>query len=233
MREIVLDTETTGLDPGVGHRVVEIACLELVNHIPTGESFQCYINPERDMPAEAFAIHGLSREFLADHPVFTEIADGFLAFIAADPLIIHNAGFDLRFLNAELARIERAALPTSRAVDTVEIARRKFPGAQANLDALCKRFGVDLSEREKHGALVDVKLLARVYLELIGGSQPGLELAAEPPAGESGSAGPADGVGTASGGARAARTFEPEPAELAAHEALVDQLSDPIWRRQS
>ena len=177
MREIVVDTETTGPDPLTGDRVVEIAALELVNHLPTGEHYHVYLNPERDMPAEAFAVHGLSEEFLADKPLFVTEAQAFLDFIADSPLVIHNGAFDMKFLNAELARIKRPHLPLARMVDTLAMARKRFPGAPASLDALCRRFGVDLSVRTLHGALVDCELLAAVYLEMVGGRQPGLVLA--------------------------------------------------------
>ena len=187
MREIVLDTETTGLDPAGGDRIVEIGGVELVNHMPTGRSFHAYINPERDMPAEAFAVHGLSAEFLSDKPKFREVAPDFLAFVGDATLVIHNASFDMKFLNAELGWIEAETLPWSRAVDTLDIARRRFPGALNSLDALCRRFGVDNSGREKHGALLDSELLAEVYLELMGGRQPDLTLTVV----ASGDAGPA------------------------------------------
>ncbi|MEQ9146197.1 MAG: DNA polymerase III subunit epsilon [Parvibaculaceae bacterium] len=179
MREIVLDTETTGISPDEGHRLVEIGCVELENHMPTGRTFHVYINPERDMPEGAFKVHGLSEEFLSDKPKFAEVADDFVAFIADAPLVIHNAAFDMGFLNAELKRSGRQVLPPSQAVDTLAIARKKFPGAQNSLDALCRRFNVDNSNRVKHGALLDSELLAEVYLELIGGREPGLSLAAE------------------------------------------------------
>ncbi|HEY0523751.1 MAG TPA: DNA polymerase III subunit epsilon, partial [Stellaceae bacterium] len=178
MRELVLDTETTGFDPAEGHRIVEIACVELMNHVPTGVTFHRYVNPERDMPPEAFAVHGLSAEFLADHPPFQAIVDDFLAFVRADRLVAHNAEFDMRFINAELQRAGRPKLGCAYE-DTLALARRKFPGAQASLDALCRRFEIDLSARTKHGALLDCELLAAVYLELIGGRQPGLDLAAD------------------------------------------------------
>ncbi|MBF0252029.1 MAG: DNA polymerase III subunit epsilon, partial [Alphaproteobacteria bacterium] len=179
MREIALDTETTGLNPKSGHRVVEIGCVEMVNHIATGEVFHVYINPERDMPEEAFRVHGLSEAFLRDHPVFAKVVDDFLEFVGDAPLVIHNAAFDMGFLNAELEKAGRPKLEMARAVDTVQIARKKFPGAQANLDALCKRFGIDNSNRELHGALLDARLLADVYLELMGGRQTGLGLGVE------------------------------------------------------
>lgn len=174
MREIVLDTETTGFDAENGDRLVEIGCVELINHLPTGRTWHQYINPERDMPEGAFAVHGLSEAFLRDYPVFAVVADAFLDFIGPDRLVIHNAEFDMRFLNAELRRAGRAALDFGRAVDTLAIARRKFPGASASLDALCRRFGVDGSARTLHGALQDSELLAEVYLELMGGRQAGL-----------------------------------------------------------
>ena len=179
MREIVLDTETTGLDPSTGHRVVEIGCIELINHIPTGATYHQYVNPERAMPDEAFAVHGLSEAFLSQHPVFADVAAAFLDFVGDARLVIHNASFDMKFLNAELERLDHPSLPMSRAIDTVQLARQRFPGAQASLDALCRRFEIDNSARDKHGALLDADLLSLVYLELIGGRQPGLELATE------------------------------------------------------
>ncbi|MFT5001273.1 MAG: DNA polymerase-3 subunit epsilon, partial [Planctomycetota bacterium] len=174
MREIVLDTETTGFDPKSGDRIVEIGAIELMNHMPTGAIYHQYINPERAMPADAFAVHGLGDEFLRDKPVFKNIASDFIEFIGDSKLIIHNASFDMKFLNAELDWVGRSKLPMDQAIDTLEIARRKFPGAQNSLDALCRRFTVDNSSREKHGALLDSELLAEVYLELIGGRQPDL-----------------------------------------------------------
>lgn len=178
MREVVLDTETTGLDPNEGHRIVEIGALELMNHVATGRVYHVYINPERPMPSEAEAVHGLGDAFLADKPRFAEIAKAFAAFIGDAPLVIHNAAFDMRFINAEFGRVGLPALPHSRAIDTVAMARARFPGSPANLDALCRRFGVDNSGREKHGALLDSELLAEVYLELRGGRQPDFGLAA-------------------------------------------------------
>jgi DNA polymerase III subunit epsilon len=222
LREIVLDTETTGLEPELGHRLVEIACIELVNHLPTGVLKRWYLNPEREMSTDAFAVHGIGDDFLKNHPRFAEVADEFLAFIEGAPLIIHNATFDLGFLNAELRRAARSPLPAGIAIDTLELARRKFPGAQASLDALCRRFAIDNSARSKHGALLDAELLAEVYLELIGGRQPGLELVAR---------------ATAENGfairihrdPRPARPHLPTEAELAAHQALVARLRSPIW----
>ncbi len=229
MREIVLDTETTGLGPNTGDRIVEIGCLELINRVATGETFQCYVNPQRDMPAEAEAVHGLSTEFLSRHEVFARIADGFLDFIGASPLVIHNAAFDLGFLNAELARLDRPPLDEVRVVDTLALARRKFPGAQASLDALCRRFGIDNSDRDLHGALKDARLLADVYLELTGGRQPGLGLnPGADPAPVADGAGPAAPKDTA---ARPPRSFPPSAEEAAAHAAFLDGLTRPIWRR--
>ena len=177
MREIVLDTETTGLDPNQGHRLVELGCIELLNRIPTGATFHAYLNPDRDMPAEAFAIHGLSSEFLKGHKRFHEVVDDFLAFIGDAPLVIHNASFDHGFLCAELKRVERALIARERLVDTLFLARRKHSVGPYNLDALCARYGIDNSRRTKHGALLDAEILAEVYLELIGGRQAQLGLA--------------------------------------------------------
>jgi DNA polymerase III subunit epsilon len=176
MREIVLDTETTGLDPFQGHRVVEIGCVELVNRIPSGQVFHRYINPERDMPAEAFAVHGLSIDFLKDKPLFGDIADDLVAFIGDAPLVAHNASFDLGFLNAELERAARQPVGRDRLIDTLLIARRKFPGGPNRLDDLCLRFGIDNSRRTKHGALLDAEILADVYLDLIDARQAQLGL---------------------------------------------------------
>lgn len=171
MREIVLDTETTGLDPDSGHRVIEIGCVELVDHFPTGRSFQRYLNPERDMPPDAQRIHGITAEFLADKPLFSHVAEEFLEFIGDAPLVIHNASFDLKFLNAELARVSRKPLVPARAIDTVDIAKSKYPGSRYSLDELCRRFSIDLSGRSLHGALLDAELTAQVYIELTGGRQ--------------------------------------------------------------
>lgn len=179
MREIVLDTETTGLDPLRGDRLVEIGCVEIFNRMPTGQSFHVYINPERDMPAEAFAVHGLSSEFLATKPLFHEIADEFLEFIGDAPLVIHNASFDVGFINAELDRIKRAAIPRERLVDTLLLARRKHPGVSNRLDDLCSRYAIDNSHRTKHGALLDAELLAEVYVDLVGARQSQLLLASD------------------------------------------------------
>ena len=176
MREIVLDTETTGLDPGQGHRLVELGCIELLNRIPTGATFHAYLNPERDMPAEAFAVHGLSAEFLRDKPRFIEVADAFIEFIGDAPLVIHNAGFDHNFLCAELKRVDRALIARERLIDTLMLARRKHSAGPYSLDALCVRYGIDNSRRTKHGALLDAEILAEVYIELIGARQAQLGL---------------------------------------------------------
>ena len=175
MREIVFDTETTGFEPGDGHRIVEIGLVELMDHFPTGEELRFYLNPEREVPIESQRVHGLSNEFLADKPLFADVAEEFLAFVADSTLVIHNASFDIKFINAELARVSRAPIPLSRSIDTIEIAKRKFPGARYSLDELCRRFGVDLTARSKHGALLDAQLTAEIYLELIGGRQRGLQ----------------------------------------------------------
>ncbi len=220
MREIVLDTETTGLDPSNGDRIVEIGCVELVNHLTTGETFQCYINPERDMPEGAFRVHGLSTQFLAEKPIFADVADLFLEFVGEDKLVIHNASFDLGFLNAELERIGRSILPSARAVDTLALVRRKYPGAPGNLDALCRRFEIDNSERDLHGALLDAQLLAEVYLELIGGRQPGLALPASQVRGSDEDAAAGDK------NTREPRSYAPSNEELAAHDAFMD----PVWK---
>ena len=225
MREIVLDTETTGLNPLNGDRIVEIGCIELVNHLATDEVYHQYVNPERDMPEGAFAVHGLSAEFLGGYPKFSEIVDAFLSFIGDSPLVIHNAQFDLGFINAELARIDRPSVPMDRSIDTVRMARKKFPFAQANLDALCRRFQIDNTSRELHGALLDAELLAEVYLELIGGRQQNLMLSDKP----------AEAIQSRIDGAilqasRGARSHCPSKEELAAHESFIDGLIDPIWR---
>ncbi len=221
MREIVLDTETTGLDPNAGHRVVEIACIELVNRVPTGRSYQTYLNPERDMPEEAFRVHGLSIEFLEKHPTFAAEVNRFLEFIGDAGFVIHNAEFDLKFLNWELANIGRDGLSGHGVVDTVLLARKKFPGAPASLDALCRRFGVDNSARTVHGALLDAELLADVYLELTGGRQPGLGFASAAQDATQRAARPRE--------QRPPRPHAASEQELAAHAAFVAGLKDPVW----
>ncbi|HMO06834.1 MAG TPA: DNA polymerase III subunit epsilon [Paracoccaceae bacterium] len=235
MREIVLDTETTGLDPAEGHRVVEIGAVELVNHVPTGRTFHAYLNPGRPMPAEAYAVHGLSDDFLRDKPRFAAVAADFLAFIGEARLVIHNAAFDMRFLNAELSGAGLPVLPDARSVDTLTIARQRFPGAQASLDALCRRFGIDNSARTRHGALLDSEILAEVYLELIGGRQPDLVLApAAPPSERTRQPGAAANSGTI---ARPRPTPLPPrltEAEAAAHDAFVARLGPAaIWAQRS
>jgi DNA polymerase III subunit epsilon len=217
MREIVLDTETTGLDPQAGHRIVEIACVELLHHIPTGRNFHRYVNPGRDMPADALAVHGLTAEFLASHPPFAVVADELLEFIGADPLVIHNAEFDLAFLNAELARLDRVSIAFSH-VDTLAMARQRYPGAPASLDALCRRFAIDSSNRVNHGAKIDCGLLAAVYLELIGGRQPGLDFVLPAAAGIA-----------AVRITRAPRPHAPSVDEFAAHQAMLALLTAPLW----
>ena len=229
MREIVLDTETTGLDPINGDRVVEIGCVEVVNHIATGETYHQYVNPQRDMPAGAFAVHGLSEEFLSGHPVFRDVVDGFLAFIDDDPLVIHNASFDMGFINAELRRLKRRELPMTQSVDTVRMARRKFPGAPASLDALCRRFDIDNSSRSYHGALLDAELLAEVYLELLGGRQPGLSLAPAEAAAAKKVPGEESEAREPAAEIRPPRRHVASADELAAHEAFVATLKQPMW----
>src|SRR6516225_160893 len=223
MREIVLDTETTGLDPLRGDRLVEVGCVELFNRMPTGQIFHRYMNPERDMAAEAFAVHGLSTEFLADKPFFHEVVEEFLAFIGDAPLVIHNASFDISFINAELDRLNRPAIPRERLVDTLLLARRKHPGVSNRLDDLCSRYAIDNSRRTKHGALLDAELLAEVYVDLIGERplQPG-------PASEAGE------IRLDAGGQTRQRPTPLAPrmtdAEREAHQAFVATLgAKPIW----
>ncbi|PCI40591.1 MAG: DNA polymerase III subunit epsilon [Rhodospirillaceae bacterium] len=228
MREISLDTETTGLNPKGGDRVVEIGCVEMINQIATDNVFHVYINPQRDMPAGAFKVHGLSEEFLRKHDVFAKVADDFLEFIGDSPLVIHNAQFDIGFLNAELTRLGKDPLDMARTIDTVPMARKKFPGAQANLDALCRRFGIDNSNRELHGALLDAELLAEVYLELTGGRQTGLVLGDEES--EMAQVEPQEMVKAQGQNKREARVFSPSAEELERHEAFIGELSEPIWK---
>jgi DNA polymerase-3 subunit epsilon len=222
MREVVIDTETTGLDPQDGHRIVEIACLELIHHVPTGRRLHRYVNPERDVPADARAVHGLDAEFLAGHPPFAAIAEEVTEFIAGDCLVIHNAEFDLAFLNAELGRAGRFPL-AAPFVDTLAVARRRFPGAPNSLDALCRRFAIDLAAREKHGAEIDCSLLAEVYIELLGGRQPGLDFVVSTIAAT-------DVVGAPQGRMpRPPRPHAPSAEELAAHEAMLATIKAPLW----
>ncbi len=232
MREIVLDTETTGFEPAEGHRIVEIGAVELLNHMPTGNVYHQYINPQRSMPKEAFEVHGLGDEFLSDKPLFAAIAQAFLDFIGDARLVIHNAAFDMKFLNAELGWAGHPRLGDDRALDTLLIARKKFPGSPASLDALCRRFGIDNSAREKHGALLDSEILAEVYLELIGGRQPDLVLAEDEA-----------GRGNVNGGSAHGWRPPPRPrplsprltaAEAEAHAAfLADLGTAPIWSRRT
>lgn len=225
MREIVFDTETTGLDPASGHRLVELGCVELVNHIRTGNFFHTYINPERDMPREAEAIHGLSAEFLSDKPLFKHVAQSFLEFIGDSTLVIHNAAFDMKFINAELNAIGLPPLPMDRTIDTVLMARQKFPGQPASLDSLCKRFAIDLTARTKHGALLDAELLADVYLELRGGRQRALGLVVE----QVTSSEETITIIEQTASAIPLREFPPSPEELAAHRAMLAKIKNPIW----
>lgn len=222
-REIILDTETTGVDPESGHRVVEIGCLEILGGMRSGKFFHTYLNPERDMPEEAYRVHGLSLEFLIDKPLFAEKVEDFLAFIGDSQLVIHNAAFDMRFINAELARIGFPPLAMERAIDTVLMARKKFPGSPASLDALCKRFNIDLSARSLHGALLDAELLAEVYSELLGGKQARLAL-------DSLSQAQADiNVASRAREPLRARDFPVPEEELRLHGEMLSRLKKPVW----
>jgi DNA polymerase-3 subunit epsilon len=228
MREIVLDTETTGFDPETGDRIVEIGAVELLNHVPSGRIYHEYVNPQRSMPQEAFEVHGLGDDFLRDKPRFAQIVDAFLDFVSGAKLVIHNAAFDVKFLNAELRWAGRPPLPADCAIDTLDIARRRFPGSPASLDALCRRFGIDNSGRTLHGALLDSEILAEVYLELIGGKQPDFALGVH---------------GQMEAGPDPAEEWRPGPRpaplpcritekEKAAHAALLSRLgADPLWNR--
>jgi DNA polymerase-3 subunit epsilon len=222
MREIVLDTETTGLDPKLGHRVVEIGCIELVNRVRTGRFFHHYINPERDMPDEAFRIHGISGEFLRDKPLFSQVAEDFINFIEGAVLIIHNAAFDVKFLNHELNKVNHNPINNKMVIDTLLIARKKFPGSPASLDALCKKFNVDLSARDKHGALLDSELLADVYIELTGGNQSklifeGKNLIAE------------NNVILVKREYKESRKFPASAEEIDLHKEFLKKINKPIW----
>ncbi len=232
-REIALDTETTGLSPTEGHRLVEIGCVEMENRIRTGRNFHVYINPQRDMPEQAFRVHGLSEEFLSDKPLFSEVAEAFLAFVGDAKLVIHNADFDMRFINAELRTIKQEPLPDSQVFCTLKHARKTFPGSPASLDALCKRFHVDNSAREKHGALLDAELLADMYLELMGGVQIRMNLhdagrtkvALEEDAATRSSA----SLAPATSKVQPIRPHAPTQEEEEAHQAFLSKLSDPLW----
>ncbi|PEQ12141.1 DNA polymerase III subunit epsilon [Novosphingobium sp. PC22D] len=225
MREIIFDTETTGIDPRNGDRMVEIGCIEMINRVPTGQTFHAYFNPERSMPAEAEAVHGLSEAFLADKPRFAERIDELLEFIGDSPLVAHNAGFDFGFLDAEFALCGYPPVCRTRMVDTIALAKVRHPGAKLSLDALCSRYGIDRSHRTKHGALLDAELLAQVYVELRGGRQIGLELVAE--------AGPAlvevAAVAPRNRPFRAPRPHAASEQELARHAAFVATLDAPLW----
>ncbi|EKE10104.1 MAG: DNA polymerase III, epsilon subunit [uncultured bacterium] len=222
-REIVLDTETTGFEPSQGHRLVEIGCIELINYLPSGRVFHTYINPERDVPDDAYNVHGLSYEFLKNHPLFRDVGSSFLNFIEDSPLVIHNAKFDMKFLNAELQNHNLAEIPFGRAIDTLMMARKKFPGSPASLDALCKRFGVDNKGREKHGALLDAELLAQVYLELIGGKQPSLSLHMSSK--EKDTSLYLENERTF----HPPRSYAPTPEERALHQELIAKLNQSLW----
>ena len=227
MREIVLDTETTGFDPETGDRIVEIGAVELMGHVATGKTYHQYINPEREMPQEAFEVHGLGDDFLSDKPKFAEIGQAFLDFIGDAKLVIHNAAFDIKFLNAELGWMNLPQIQWERAVDTLAIARKRFPGSPASLDALCRRFGIDNSSRTLHGALLDSEILAEVYLELIGGRQPDFALSTQPQ--------------QTSGASGSSWSAKPRPTplpsritekEAAAHAEFVSKLGDgALWSK--
>ncbi|WP_099825016.1 DNA polymerase III subunit epsilon [Oceaniglobus indicus] len=231
MREIVLDTETTGFEPEAGDRIVEIGAVELLNHMPTGRTFHEYINPQRAMPAEAFAVHGLGDDFLRDKPVFSAIGQKFLDFVGDAKLVIHNAAFDMKFLNAELGWLGLPQLPWEQALDTLAIARKRFPGSPASLDALCRRFGIDNSSRTLHGALLDSEILAEVYLELIGGRQPDLVLSGSPRNQDS-QAGSSEAWRPRPRAIKLKSRITPE--EAAAHAAFVAAMGDgAVWRRSN
>lgn len=224
MREIIFDTETTGFDPQQGHRLIEIGCVEMIDGVITGNHYHVYLNPERDVPMDAVAVHGITTAFLRDKPVFAQEVGGFLDFIGEDRLIAHNATFDMTFINFELMRLGFPPVEKARVVDTLQMAREKFPGAQASLDALCRRFEIDLSRRDLHGALIDAHLLAQCYIELTGGRQRALELMAEEILDQS------ETVIQASLGNRVARLIVVSPEAEAAHDALLDKIKEPLWR---
>lgn len=227
MREIVLDTETTGMDPEQGHKMVEIGCVELENHVPTGRVWHKYINPEREIDPGAVAVHGITNEKVKNEKTFAELAGDFLDFIDGATLVIHNAAFDIKFLNAELKPFGFKPFKLNEAIDTVTMARKKYPGQPANLDALCRRFGVDLSGRDFHGALLDAQLLASVYLELIGGRQHGLGLGADTTIKTDG----ADIVTRSDKPFREPRSFSVKPEEKQLHEQMLTELKDPLWKK--
>ena len=225
MREIVLDTETTGMDPEDGHRIIEIGCVALENHLPNGKTLQLYINPERAIPPEATAVHGITDDFVKDKPVFSQVFAEFLDFIGDAKLVIHNAEFDMKFINWELKKVGHQPIPWPRIIDTLSIARQKFPGSPANLDALCRRFGIDNTERTYHGALLDSELLSEVYLELIGGRQHGLILADDKSENEKADAQKARRK------FREPREYKISDEERAAHESMVEKLEGALWKK--
>ena len=238
MREIVLDTETTGISPCDGHRIIEIGALELMHHLPTGKQLHIYINPERDIDDGAVAVHGITSDFLSDKPIFAEIVDESLSFVGDDPMVIHNASFDMSFINAELKRLDRPVLPMAQSIDTLMMARKKFPGAQANLDALCRRFEIDNSHRDLHGALVDADLLAAVYIELLGGRQPGFSLESDSQTkaadqGEPNSIDPDPSFHLDAKPMRPIRAHAPTAKELKAHAKFLEELKNPIWQNDA
>jgi DNA polymerase-3 subunit epsilon len=231
-REISLDTETTGLEPSDGHRIIEIGAVEMINRIPTGKTFHKYINPKREVSEGAVKIHGITNEFLSDKPEFSDVVDDFLNFIGKDKLVIHNAAFDMKFLNAELFHQKKPEIPYSQAFCTLIHARKKFPGAANNLDALCRRFGIDNSHREKHGALLDAEILAEVYLELMGGAQVSIGLNDN----KNASSNNGDIKQNVEKIAKHKadfdyRSFNPDKEEIAAHEKMLEQIKDPIWNK--
>jgi DNA polymerase-3 subunit epsilon len=225
VREIVFDTETTGIDPRDGHKIIEIGCVELMDGVQTGRTFHHYLNPERDIPPETIEIHGITNDQVRDKPLFGQIADDFLAFIGTASMVAHNAEFDFRFINAELENIGRAPLSSARMVDTVKIAKRLYPGARLSLDALCARLGIDTSARVKHGALIDSQILAEVYMEMLGGKQRGLDLSAI----NADHAAHAVALPESAKIYRMPREFKPTQQELAAHAAFVGKISKAIW----
>lgn len=226
MREVVCDTETTGVDPAAGDRIIEVGCVEIVDGLPTGRELHLYINPQRTVPAESVKIHGLTNEFLADKPTFSEVANEILAFLGRDPMVAHNAEFDRSFLNHEFQRCGLPQIAKERTVDTTELARRKFPGSPVSLDALCRRFQIDRTHRKMHGAIIDARLLAAVYLELRGGRQRSLDLGIDAPRENGVDALFARAMETAR---RTPRLFPPSPEELAAHAEFLKSIKNPIW----
>lgn len=229
MREIVLDTETTGFDPYAGDRLIEIGCVELMNHVATGKTYHQFINPERDVPEDAVKVHGITTDFLKDKPVFKDIATEFLEFIGDSPLVIHNAAFDMKFLNAELSWAKFGTIPDEQAVDTLLIAKKLFPGSRVNLNELCRRFNIDNSKRTKHGALLDAELLSEVYLELLGGREPGFILGGAQKTSVLEAIGENNAAGKNEKPRRPARPAVVLPEEAENHEAFLKKLKNPIW----